>query len=1475
MLRQLSIRLVRPIRATSGLLAGDGRSSSALCLSIGAGLLLGLSGVPSELKLSGVGNGRNIELTSGGVSGTISYSPGELWGGGSEVENCSVCSPSGLLGKSGGQSTDPNQPVDPMIGDYTDSEDLFSAGAVGGDLSMSMTYDSGLATAEMDEGSSPGFFGYGWKSTLSGSGVSGPGNTYTFTDENTAQTTFTQLGSDDGCPVGDYADFQKYTVPGSAYGYCAANRVDAQLGLFSAVGAYEVERSGGKVIDTYDAYGQLAWIATNATTNSEPINFTYNIAPGSITQCPAQGESQLLYGERPEWHRQDGDGRSRRLRTRAGDLRPHGSPIHHQLHRRRRRHEPDREAIAAPGGGVATTGFAYSTTATSPYNRDLTTITDPLGYQTIVTYTGTGMVLTVRDGVGNTDTYWYTRTDSALPTSGDCTGFGWIQTTYINYADGESDEDIYTDGLLTQDSWGNAGANAETWTFGYAEPTSADQDAATVETVNLPVSGTATIDTDSSGNVVSYTDPNGNTTTSMYNDSGGNDLDELCWTAPAGTFIGPDVSCAQPPSGSTTFSYDSYGDQTSETDSMGNTTRSGYYANGLLCWTAPPTVTAPGGPCSGNGTGGPGSASPAGATAYAYNLQGDVTTKTVAAAPSPAQMTTSEYDPDDELLYTIPPNGQGLGGFGSNAYETSYSYEANGALASETAPLSRVTSYTYDAEGNMLTTSDPTGVTTNSYDGDQRLCWSYRAATAYGSNACLSPPSTGATINLGYHGGTDAPNAVEDPDGQTTTYAYGDDRFPAKATQVTEPTVPNNPQSNITTYTSYDNFGDTCMSGPASISSPGTCTQLTGDTTDLYNAEGQLNPSYNPDGQETTYAYGDADFPTDATSVTNPLGKTTQYSYDADGRLTSAKDPEGNTVTTGYDADSRPCFEAPIATSANCSAPPTGTGVTVLTYDQASQRIAMDDNFNNGGTGQINDASSYDADGNLLSSSNDNGQTNTYAYNADNQATCISYVATANSTCSGTPSGSYVTRAYNSAGELASTTDWLGNTVSYSNYNALSEVQTITYPSATGESLTYGYDADGNVTGLQYGGTKVSGLSGSDSWTPNADNQVGASSSVGSYSSPSDTYDSYGRVRQATNPTTIGSQPGPDTYGYNDDGDLTSDAPPTGSTVGYAYNNGDQLTSITNPNNSGSTEYDSLNYTADGQRCWSDWASSVTTQACGSAPSGATQYAWNVYGQLCYTGTTSGAASCTSSGGTTYTYDGNNLRMSSTTSSGTTKYDWDTVDGGGTPLDISDGTNSYIYGPLLFGGTAPIEQISSSGAVSFLASTQTGIQAVFTNGSSPTLTELAAYSLWGTQVIKSGSKSTPFGFQGSYSDATGLIYLVDRYYDPGTDQFLSVDPLVAETGQPYAFNGGRPVERDGSAGALATAAEELSQQEQTFWRKLKRGETQSVNLRLRSQRAGKGETEADLRREGGRIQERKDKSGTNHFVGDLSHLTIS
>ena len=38
-----------------------------------------------------------------------------------------------------------------------------------------------------------------------------------------------------------------------------------------------------------------------------------------------------------------------------------------------------------------------------------------------------------------------------------------------------------------------------------------------------------------------------------------------------------------------------------------------------------------------------------------------------------------------------------------------------------------------------------------------------------------------------------------------------------------------------------------------------------------------------------------------------------------------------------------------------------------------------------------------------------------------------------------------------------------------------------------------------------------------------------------------------------------------------------------------------------------------------------------------------------------------------------------------------------------------------------------------------------------------------------------------------------LDYLINRYYDPATQQYITVDPAVAATGQPYTYVGGDPV----------------------------------------------------------------------------------
>ena len=185
-----------------------------------------------------------------------------------------------------------------------------------------------------------------------------------------------------------------------------------------------------------------------------------------------------------------------------------------------------------------------------------------------------------------------------------------------------------------------------------------------------------------------------------------------------------------------------------------------------------------------------------------------------------------------------------------------------------------------------------------------------------------------------------------------------------------------------------------------------------------------------------------------------------------------------------------------------------------------------------------------------------------------------------------------------------------------------------------------------------------------------------------------------------------------------------------------------------------------------------------------------TSYGWTSLGQLA---SVSGPTSAS-----TFAYDARGLRtMSSTTAASTTTtstYAYDTVDGGRVPQLLSDTANSYVYGPGM-GGTAPVEQISGSGAVSFCFSAPSGVQAVVTKATSSTasLSELANYSIHGTRTLSAAGPTlaSPFGFQGAYTDAsTGFLYLFNRYYDPRSAQFLSVDPALLSTAQPYALDGG-------------------------------------------------------------------------------------
>jgi RHS repeat-associated protein len=130
-----------------------------------------------------------------------------------------------------------------------------------------------------------------------------------------------------------------------------------------------------------------------------------------------------------------------------------------------------------------------------------------------------------------------------------------------------------------------------------------------------------------------------------------------------------------------------------------------------------------------------------------------------------------------------------------------------------------------------------------------------------------------------------------------------------------------------------------------------------------------------------------------------------------------------------------------------------------------------------------------------------------------------------------------------------------------------------------------------------------------------------------------------------------------------------------------------------------------------------------------------------------------------------------------------------------------DSNNAYIY----TGGSSatPSEQVNlSTGVTSYtIADALRSVRGIA--DSSGNLVATTAYDAWGNPETAGGLSSfTPFGFVGGYTDPTGLVYLLHRYYDPGTGQFISVDPLITTTKAPYIYAADDPVNNIDPNGSL-------------------------------------------------------------------------
>lgn len=376
------------------------------------------------------------------------------------------------------------------------------------------------------------------------------------------------------------------------------------------------------------------------------------------------------------------------------------------------------------------------------------------------------------------------------------------------------------------------------------------------------------------------------------------------------------------------------------------------------------------------------------------------------------------------------------------------------------------------------------------------------------------------------------------------------------------------------------------------------------------------------------------------------------------------------------------------------------------------------------------------------------------------------------------------------------------------------QCQQLGWTAVAGNSTSFAYGADSNLTSEGFP-TSNSGNSGV-AYTYDHDDQVTDTTMNDSaiWTTSPYTYDEASLTRNADEQigSTQAGSSSPIDYSYDPDSRLTS-----GIGSNYTYDAASRLTSQTTSSGPPNLTYDSDNelcasdtsspscsspastttiygYTTAGERCFS--SVDPSTSDSGTSPptsSGTSIYQWDQAGDLTCLSNQNAATNCASPGSsntTTYTYNGAGLRIGEETHTATYVFTWDTL--GSTPNLLADGHDYYLYGP----GSTPIEQVDeSSGASIYLASDTQGVKV--TINSDGTEDGSVAYDSYGNPTTGAG---TNFGFAGAYTDPNGLIYLINRYYDPSTGQFLSLDPIASVSNQPYGYANENPANEDDTSG---------------------------------------------------------------------------
>ena len=494
------------------------------------------------------------------------------------------------------------------------------------------------------------------------------------------------------------------------------------------------------------------------------------------------------------------------------------------------------------------------------------------------------------------------------------------------------------------------------------------------------------------------------------------------------------------------------------------------------------------------------------------------------------------------------------------------------------------------------------------------------------------------------------PTSMTDPDGNVTHYSYDEAGRLAVTTAPTVTTAVYGGSATATapvTMTGYDTFGEPVESSDANgnvtvtaydadgravsvtappYTPPGSSSPITAQSSTTYNPLGQVSAQTDPLGNQTAYTYdqlGDVatvtapnggvthytyDTNGDQLSVTGPTGAQTQATYDYMGRtitstqlerypsaatnttdyaygtggwLSSSTSPDGVTTSYAYDAAGEPVsvtdgagnktsYGYDVAGDRTSVTYPDGTQTTGA-FDEAGRQTGSTD-LSASGAALRSDSAAYDSDGNLVASTDYRGNTTSYTYDAAGDLTQEAQPVT--------PTSAITTSfGYDAAGNQTLYTDGNGNQwwTTYNSWNlpeSRIEPTTSAYPTAAQSTFTTSYDADGRPVTL----TEPGGVSVSDSYDSVGDltGQSGSGASAVT-ATRSFGYDLAGNMTSAsTSNTAPQSQPSnatSESFTYDDEGLLLTASGSAGSSS-FTYDGDGQLASATTPAGTATYGYD-------------------------------------------------------------------------------------------------------------------------------------------------------------------------------------------------------------------------------------------------------------------------------------------------------------